>query len=159
VVSGLYGPAQIRVDLPEGWAVKAMYHDGRDVTDAPLESKSGDILSGLLVILTNHVTALSGQLVDDKGAPLADGTVLVFASESEKWSEDSRFVRAVRPNQQGAWQVKGLPGGEYLAVAVDYVEDGMWNDPEYLESVRRYAQKVTLTDGMSQTLSLRIVKP
>jgi len=93
------------------------------------------------VILTNHVTVLNGQLVDDKGAALADGTVLVFASEAEKWSDDSRFVRAVRPNQQGAWQVKGLPGGEYLAVAVDYVEDGMWNDPEYLESVRRYGKK------------------
>src|SRR5207245_488816 len=45
VVSGLYGPAQLRVNLPDGWAVKAMFQDGRDVTDTPLESKSGGILS------------------------------------------------------------------------------------------------------------------
>jgi hypothetical protein len=24
----------------------------------------------------------------------------------------------------------------YLAAAIDYVEEGMWNDPEYLESIR-----------------------
>ena len=26
--------------------------------------------------------------------------------------------------------------GDYLAIAVDYVEDGTSNDPEYLESIR-----------------------
>lgn len=30
--------------------------------------------------------------------------------------------------------MKGLPPGEYLAVALDYVDEDAWNDPEYLES-------------------------
>ena len=55
--------------------------------------------------------------------------------------------------------VKGLPAGEYLAVAVDYVEEGMWNDPEYLESIRRYGQKVTLGDADARAVSLKVVTP
>jgi len=55
------------------------------------------------------------------------------------------FIRATRPDQQGQWRIKGA-SGEFLAVAVDYVEDGQWNDPEYLESIATYAQKVTLEE-------------
>ena len=52
-----------------------------------------------------------------------------------------------------------LPPGDYLAVALEYVEDGSWNDPEYLESIRRYAQRVKLGDSGSQTLALKLVSP
>jgi len=85
-----------------------------------------------------------------------DGTVIVFANDGSKWSEDSRFVRSARPDQQGQFQIKGLPAGEYLAVAADYVQEGMWNDPEYLEGLRRYAQRVALTDGEARSVTLKL---
>jgi protocatechuate 3,4-dioxygenase beta subunit len=156
-VSNVFGPARIRVTLPDGWMVKAVMHDGRDVADTLIDMKSGEELSGLQVIVTNNVTTVTGQLTDDKGAPITDGTVIVFADEVDKWSEDSRFVRSARPDQQGQYQIKGLPPGEYLAVAVDYVQEGMWNDPDYLESLRRYSQKFTLLDGTSQAVALKLV--
>ena len=84
------------------------------------------------------------------------GTVIVFANDPTKWAEDSRFVRSVRPDQQGQYEIKGLPAGEYLAVAVDYVAEGMWNDPEYLEGLRRYAQRVTLTEGDARAVTLKL---
>jgi len=55
--------------------------------------------------------------------------VLVFDAATQKWFESSRRVRATRPDQDGQWQIKGLPNGEYLPIALDYVEDGAWNDP------------------------------
>ena len=85
--------------------------------------------------------------------------MLVFASDASKWWEESRWIRAVRPDQQGRYEVRGLPAGDYLAVALSYVEDGMWNDPEYLESIRRYAQKLTLNEGDSQSPALTLVTP
>jgi Carboxypeptidase regulatory-like domain len=156
-VTNVFGAARIRVTLPDGWMVKAVLHDGRDIADTLIDMKSGEELSGVQVIVTNKVTTVSGQLTDDKGAPITDGTVIVFADEAEKWSEDSRFVRSARPDQQGQYQIKGLPPGEYLAVAMDYVQEGLWNDPEYLDSVRRYAQKFMLTDGASQAVALKLV--
>jgi hypothetical protein len=159
LVAGVFGPARIRVAVADGWAVKAILHDGRDVTDVPLAMRSGEELTGLEVILTNSATVVTGQLVDDKGAPLQDGTVILFPDDSSKWFEDSRWIRAARPDQQGQYEVKGLPPGDYLAVAVDYVEDAMWNDPEYLDSVRRHGRKLTLTEGATQTLALKLVTP
>jgi hypothetical protein len=158
-VGGLFGPVLIRPNLPDPWVVKAILQNDRDITDIPIEMKSGEELTGVQVLVTNRATSVTGQLLDDKGAPITDGTVIVFPTESEKWIENSRFVRSARPDQQGQYQIKGLPPGEYLAVAVDYVQEGMWNDPEYLESIRRYGQRITLADAASQPTTLKIVKP
>ena len=155
---GVFGQSWFNVNLPDGWAVKSITHDGRDITGAPFEMKSGDTMTDVLVVVTNKVTIGAGQLADDKGAPITDATVIVFGSDAATWTQ-GRFVRATRPDQQGQWRIKGLPPGEFLAVAVDYVEDGQWNDPEYLESLRRYGQKLTLTEADAQTVSVRIVKP
>ena len=149
----------VNVQQPDGWAVRAIVQDGRDVTETPLEMRSGEELSRVQVIVTNRITAITGQLTDDKGAPATDGTIIVFANDPEKWSEDSRFVRSARPDQEGKYQIRGLPPGEYLAVAIDYVEEGMWNDPDYLESVRRYGQRLRLNENDAQAISLKLVMP
>jgi len=158
-VVSVFGAARVRAIVSDGWTVKAILHDGRDISDTPVEMKSGETLTGVQVVVSNQVTTVSGQLLDDRGAPLVDGTVIVFADDSSRWSDDSRWVRAVRPDQQGRYQIKGLPPGEYLAVAVDYVEDGSWNDPEYLESIRRHGQHLTLREAETRSLSLKPVAP
>ncbi len=159
VASSVHGAARIRASVPDGWMVKSILQDGRDVTDTVFELRSGETLSGIQVVISNRVNSVAGQVVDGKGAPLAEGTVILFASDAEKWGEDSRFVRSARPDQEGKYQIRGLPPGEYLAVAVEYVEDGMWNDPEYLESMRGYGRRVTLGESDEQTVALTLVTP
>ena len=83
----------------------------------------------------------------------------MFANDADKWAEDSRFVRSARPDQEGKYQIRGLPPGDYLAVAIDYVEEGMWNDPEYLESIRRHGQRLTLGESGTQSVALKLVMP
>ena len=158
-VSGILGPARLRATVPDGFIVKAILQDGRDVTDTVFDPRNGDTLAGVQVLVSDAVTAVSGQVTDDKGAPITDGTVLVFSSDSSQWAEDSRFVRAARPDQQGKYEIRGLPPGEYLAAAIDYVEDGMWNDPEYLESIRGLAQRFTLGDADTHALMLKLLTP
>ena len=156
-VTGLTDAVRLRVALPPGWIVKAALHDGRDIADAPIEVKAGGSLTGVQLIVTDRVAGATGRVVDDNGAPLADGTVIVFSADSEKWFENSRFVRTARPDQNGRFQMTDVPPGEYLALAVDYVEDGAWDDPDYLDALRQYAQTITLAAGSSQVLSLKMV--
>jgi hypothetical protein len=158
-VCGVYGPSRIRATVPDGWMVKAILQDGRDVSDTVFDLRVGESLTGLDVVVTDRINTVSGQLTDDKGAPLADGTIIVFATDPDKWMEDSRFVRSVRPDQQGKYQIRGLPPGEYFGVAIDYVEEGTWNDPEYLESIRGLAQRFTLGDADTHALMLKLLTP
>jgi hypothetical protein len=157
-MNGVFGRSRLRLrGLPDEWAVKAVLHDGRDIAEAPIELRSGESMSDVQVVLTKKVTALAGQLTDAKGLPLNDGTIILFATDSDRWTEDSRYIRATRPDQQGQWQIKGAPPGEYFAVALEAAEDGQWFETEFLESIRSHAQKVTLAEGHPQTAQLKLV--
>ena len=158
-VTGILGPARLGVVVPDGWAVKALLYDGRDIADTPMEPPGGGALSAVQLVLTDRVTRLTGQVVDGRGKALTDGTVLVFAADPTKWFGESRHVQAVRVDQKGTYRITGLPPGEYLAIAIDDVERDAWNDPEYLDSLRDRAQKLRLEDGESRTLPLKLVSP
>jgi hypothetical protein len=158
-VTNVVGPARLRITAPDGWAVKAIIQGARDIGGRPFDLKSGETASDVQVVLTDRVATVSGQIVDAKNGPGADGTVLLFAADSTKWFEGSQHVRAVRPDQQGRYRIDNVLPGEYLGVALDYVEQGIWNDPEYLESVRRYAQRITFTEPVAHTISLPLVTP
>ena len=49
-----------------------------------------------------------------------------------------------------------LPAGSYYAIAVDYVEPGESNDPDFLERVRTKATTFSLNDGETKTLDLKL---
>jgi hypothetical protein len=100
-VVAVFGAARVRAMVPDGWTVKAILHDGRDIADTAVEMKSGETLTGVQVLVSNRVTTISGQMLDDKGAPLVDGTVIAFADEAD----GSRWVRAVRPDR-GRYQIR-----------------------------------------------------
>jgi protocatechuate 3,4-dioxygenase beta subunit len=156
-VGPTYGAAYLRVTMPDGWAVQSIQdRSGRDISDDAIDLRTSEELAGVRVIVTDKVTTVSGQLSDDKSQPVSEGTVLVFSESAEKWSEESRFVKSARLDQQGQYEIKGLPAATYLAVALDYVEDGIWNDPEFLESLRRYGTKVTLAEGEARSVPLKL---
>jgi hypothetical protein len=158
-VSGVVGAARLRVNVPDTWAVKAVLQGDRDIADFPLDLKSGEELAGLQVVLTDRVATLTGQIVGARNEAPADGTVLLFPADTAKWYEGSRFLRAARPDQQGRYRIPGVLPGEYLVAALDYVEDGIWNDPEFLESIGRHTQRVTLTEARPHALPLKVVTP
>jgi hypothetical protein len=51
-----------------------------------------------------------------------------------------------------------LPAGEYLAVAIDYVPEGMWNDPDYLATLRSRAQRIGVGATGSSAVVLRLLQ-
>jgi hypothetical protein len=158
-VRAILGRARLTAAVPDGWMVKTIRREGRDISEAPIELKSGEVLPEIEVVVTDRVTAVTGHLADARGTPLTSGSVVVFADDPVKWGVGSRFVRTVRPDQQGRWEIQGLPAGDYLGVAVDYLDENIWNDPEFLEKLRAYAERFTINDASAHTLSLRVVSP
>ena len=54
--------------------------------------------------------------------------------------------------------MKGLPPGDYLALAVEYLEEGRDRDPEFLQEMRPSGTSFALGDGERKALSLKIVR-
>lgn len=154
---GLAGTRIVRVaNLPPGWMLKAVRVNGQDVTDSGIDFKSGEAVTGVEVTLTSKLTEVNGT-VKDGSQPLKDYTLVVFPDDPQKWSlPNSRYVTGTRPDQEGRFQVKNLPAGSYYAIAVEYLAQGEWNDPDVLERLKSKATSFSLDEGETKTLSLSL---
>jgi protocatechuate 3,4-dioxygenase beta subunit len=156
-VRGLSGSRLVRpAALPSGWTLKSVTLGGADVTDTPIEFKGSDEVSGLEIVLSPQVSQVLGGVTDERAQPIKDYTVIVFAANSARWGFQSRFIQSARPDQDGKFKIQGLPAEEYLAIAVDYVQAGEWQDPEFLERVKSRATSFTLADGETKGLDLKL---
>ena len=154
---GLFEPSFLRVNPPSGWNLKAVMLDGQDVTDVPLAFAPGSRIAGLRVVLTQSATSVSGVVRDDRGDVVLDATVVVFPADEAKWSHFSRFIRTAKPDTTGTFTFSALPPSkDYRVLAVQGLEDGQAQDPEFLASVVDRAERLSLNEGEAKTLDLRL---
>lgn len=143
--------------LADGWAIRQIDHNGRDLTLQAFDTL-GQTLDGFTIMLTNRFPAVSGTLRDEKGNSVLAGTTILFPDEPSLWVEDLRSIRTARADQSGIFTIKAVRPGDYLAVAVPTVTNNQWNDPEYLESLREQAKRITLKEGDITQIDLVLVK-
>jgi hypothetical protein len=145
--------------LPPGYMVRSVLLDGRDITDVPLDVRGNEAIEGLQVVITSRVTEVNGAVADAKGQPVPEYTVVIVAEDAARWKWPSRFLATARPDQHGRFKISNLPPGGYLAIALEYLEEGQSEDPDYLEALRPLATSFTLASGETKTLALKVVKP
>jgi hypothetical protein len=157
-LKGLSGQRLIRVAAaPPGWMLKSVKLNGTDITDTGAEFKAGDVASGLEIEMSARTTSVSGGVTASDGTVLKDYTLVIFSEAAEAWRyPDTRWVSGTRPDQDGRFKVSNLPAGNFIAVAVDYVPQGEWGDPELLERLKSKGKRFTLDDGGTQTLELKL---
>jgi hypothetical protein len=157
-VEGLVGLRIFRAtNLPKGWILKSVKANGENVTDKGLEFKPGEDVSGIEIELTSKTTGITGGVTDDKSQPLKDFTVVVFAEDQAKWTlPQTRWTGSSRPDQDGRFKFNNLPPGAYYAIAVEYVAQGEWSDPDWLARAAKKATRFTLDEGGTKTLDLKL---
>lgn len=152
---GLKGRGFIRANsLADDWHMRRVRREGVDVTDTPLDFSSD--IDNLEIQLTNRVTTISGTVSTERNAVALDATVIVFADDDAKWGPRSRFIESARPDQHGQFKIRGLPPGKYMAIAVEYLEPGDERDPDLLAGWRKHGTPLTLSDGETRTLELKL---
>jgi hypothetical protein len=153
-IIGVGGDVRISVQgLPDGWTVKSIVANDRDITDSAISLASGQNLS-VRIVVTDRLTHVNGTV--SSRAPGRGETVVVFSDDPARWAYPSRFVRAARVDDRGAFEIAGLPPGEqYLATALEFFEEGDEQDPEVLERLRAGATPFALAEGERRSLQLR----
>jgi protocatechuate 3,4-dioxygenase beta subunit len=163
-IFGLNGPRRLQVvRAPPGWTLKEIRVNGLDVTDRPLPfGRSEQSLAGIEVVFTDRLSVLSGTVRDDDARPAPNAQIVVFSTDRTRWYSTSRFLRAFSAGNDGRFSVEGLPFGTYYTTALGRLPaDGedAWQDPAFLSSLIGRASTVTVRDGETQTIALRISLP
>jgi len=151
---GLYRVSLLPAGM--GWAIRSVRVSATDVTDSGFEIKTNQEVSGLEVELTNKLTTISGLVSNARGATVVDYTTIVFAQDSARWTGNTRYQGSGRPDQDGRFKINGLPAGEYYIIALDRLESGEAGDPEFLERIRTKASRLSLNEGETKTIDLRL---
>ena len=117
-------PGLVRISLgggfggaPAGWTIRSIRLNGVDVTDAGIDVKPNEDVSGLEVELTNKLTTISGLVTNARGEAVKDYSAIAFAQDREQWKAATRYQGSGRPDQDGRFKITGLPPGDYYIVA------------------------------------------
>ncbi len=159
-LTGIFGKVLFRVaPIPSGWVQSHVVLDGRDVTDVGTDLASGDLVSNVEVLLTDRLSTMSGTVRNARGEVLKDYVVVILPRQLREDLNQNRFVATTRPDQQGRYQLRGRPPGEYVAIAVESLEQGgMW-DPVFQQHVRANGKPFQLREGESLMLDLLVTQP
>jgi hypothetical protein len=156
IVPGTYGMTSPLSD--EGWWLRSVVVDGRDMLDFPLELGPAGDISGIVATFTDQHTELSGTLQSAANVPAPDYFVVVFALDRAHWRPGSRRVRFTRPSTDGRFALRDLPAGDYLIAALTDMEPSDLLDQSFIEGLISSALPVHLNDGERKTQDLRLVK-
>jgi hypothetical protein len=150
------GPHYIQAQAPQGWILKSVLVGGRETVDRPLDVTGGERVTGVTVVFTDRVAEIGGSVTDSRGTPITEYTVLAFPVDETLWRPQSRHIRTARTDQNGGFQIRGLPGGDYYLALSDPTEQGEWFEPAFLERHRAAAKRLTVGDGAALTENFTI---
>lgn len=136
----------------ETWMLKSMIHSGRNLQAEALDVADRQPIDEIVVTLTDRVTEISGQLLDQARNPAPDFYILAFPADRRLWSLGRDRLRAgVRPDASGRYRIAGLPPGDYLLAALSELQPDDFADPAFLEMLVPGSVKISLAEGEKKT--------
>jgi hypothetical protein len=141
---------------PRGWALKSVQIAGREMIDTPIEVRAGQKLSGVTLLFTDRLSEVNGTVTDNRGTPITELTVLAFPTDPALWRPQARQIMTARPDQNGKYQIRGLPPGDYFLATVDPAEQGEWFEPAFLDQHRAEAVRIALAEGDVKSQDFRL---
>jgi hypothetical protein len=140
-----------------GGTLKSIRLADKDITNTPLEIAGGQNVTGVVITMTDRVPTIAGTIRTRAGQPAASAGVIFFPAERELWrnfgSQPTR-IRFVPAATNGAYSIRGLPAGDYLAVGLDDGHGERWKDPDFFDLASRVAVRFSVGWGDTKTVDV-----
>jgi hypothetical protein len=154
-LTGLFGQMRLNYPALPGWYLKSVTIGGVDVTDMPVDFGFGnEIFPNAEIVISNAAASITGSIEDGNAAP--NPSVVAFPVSRANWFAGSRHLKRVTATPNGAFDVSGLPPGEYFVAAATAVPPDDWQSPTVLDALTSQATRVTVREGPTLTIALRM---
>ena len=154
--SHVTGTYRFALDGPSGWFLKSLRINGRETVEQPFDFGFGnEPISDVEIVVSAAGASVTGTVRDSAAARLGY-TAVVFSTDSGDWRSSSRRVRVVHSAPDGHFTATGLAPGSYYVAAIPPLDDSLWEDQISLDALIGSAERVTLNEGETTDLTLRV---
>lgn len=160
---GVFGPSflSVRPRNPD-WYVKSITYRGQNLADSAFDFGATETFRDVEIVISGAAAVVTGRVTDDRAAPIRDYTVVFIPTDRSKWTSRSRWLKTARAMQDGTFRATGIVPGDYWVAAVNRLDGnevaGDLQNPEVLDALASRAQRITLGEGQSPALTLRLVR-
>jgi hypothetical protein len=163
-INGLFGLTSLSLqNAPaDDWYLKSWTINGTDVADTGYDfGAQPRTIEGSEIVLSRNGATISGR-VDGNTRSIDDYSVVVFPALRDARFPRSRRMKFSRSTTDGTFSVGGLPAGDYFVAAVSRLQGtrdaGEWQNPDVLLQLEARAERLTLSEGQSRTVTLRLIE-
>jgi hypothetical protein len=163
-ITNLFGPTAFALQRTPGdsWYLKSWMLNGLEVADGGFDfGARQETITGSEIVLSRNGATISGR-VDGKATSVDDYSVVVFPASRDARFPRSRRLKFTRSTIDGTFTVGGLPAGDYLVAAVSRLQStragGEWQNPDVLLQLEARSERLTLSEGQSRTVTLRLIE-
>ena len=139
--------------MPEGCYLKSARLGENDMLEngATLTAGAGP----LDITLSAEGGQVEGAALDAAQQPAAGATVVLVPDERRRQRID--LFRTAPSDQNGRFSINGIAPGDYKLYAWQEVEQGAWQDPEFLKQYEKGAESVSIEEKTRLAVQLKLL--
>jgi hypothetical protein len=99
---------------------------------------------------------VQGAAVDNDGLPAPGAWVVAVPEEARRGN--SRLFKAQTTDQYGKFDLRGLAPGWYKIFSFSGVQQGEWEDPEFLKTQEAKGESVEVRDEDVKTVNPKLIE-
>ena len=130
---------------------KSVNLEGRDVADSGFPVHSDPYLD---VVISANGASIAGTVVDGKGQPVANATVVDVPSGEHRMRLD--LYQRDTSDENGHFSLRGLNPGKYTVLALEALQEDV-RQPEFLRTYETRGETVQLDEGTRKSVVLKLI--
>jgi len=140
--------------LPEDFYLRAVRLGGDDVLEPGLNVSRRQPPGSLEVLVSPNGGRVDGLVLkDDK--PFSGATV-TLVPESDRRKEE-RLYKSTTTDQNGQFSVRGMAPGDYKLFAWEAIEEGAYQDPDFLRPYEERGKPIHVDEGSRLNSQLQLI--
>lgn len=112
--------------------------------------------ANLEITISSRGARIQGTASDSDGLPAAGVWVVLVPNPPHRLHH--RWYKSQSTDQFGRFDLRGIAAGDYQLFTWDEVEEGAWEDADFLKPFEEKGEKVTVREGDSKSVSLTEIK-
>jgi hypothetical protein len=110
----------------------------------------------LKVTISANGGVADGSVQNAKDEPVADALVTLIPNNTKSRSVQSIYKTAYS-DQNGHFTIRGVRPGEYKIYAWEDIEDGAYQDPDFVKPHESAGESLSIKEGAHETVQLKLI--